>query len=107
MQNNHAVDNEPSKVKDFQKVINIAEKYDMPCLGFIDTIEDTYFNKGQCEDIQKELETIILSDKQYYNCQTYQTQRKRKFEQLEGQYNVSANHLKAEWYSLQLKELKK
>ena len=46
------------KVEDFQKVINIAEKYDMPCLGFIDTIEDTYFNEEQCADIRKELVTL-------------------------------------------------
>ena len=45
-------------VEDFQKIINIAKKYDMPCLGFIDTIEDTYFNEEQCADIQKELVTL-------------------------------------------------
>jgi len=49
-------------INDIQKMINLAETLNMPCLAFIDIFQDTYFNDIQCQDIKKEIEILKQHD---------------------------------------------
>lgn len=56
---------------DVQKMINIAEKHDMACLGFIEISGDTFFNEEQALEMKNELN--ILNDYEELNKRLLET----------------------------------
>ena len=43
---------------DVQKMVKIAEKHNMACLGFIEIHDDTFFNEEQAVEIKNEVKIL-------------------------------------------------